>query len=59
MNDETRRKLRDVIKRLIKATGREPTVEEIAQAANVPVAEVRRAMKITRPPPEIDRPSGE
>jgi len=55
MNDETRRRLRDAVKRLIEATGREPSVEEIADAANVPIEEVKRALKVTKFPPSLDR----
>jgi len=57
MNDETRRRLRDAIKRLIAATSREPTVEEIAKEAQVPVEEVRRVLKVTSLPPSIEPPN--
>ena len=53
MNDETRSRLRDVIKKLIQAKGREPSIEEIAAAAQVPVEEVRRVVKISRHPPDV------
>ncbi|HLQ37556.1 MAG TPA: sigma-70 domain-containing protein [Planctomycetota bacterium] len=49
MNDETRSRLRDITKKLIQSKGREPSVEEVAEAAQVPVEEVRRVVKISYP----------
>jgi RNA polymerase primary sigma factor len=37
----------------------EPTIEELAQRAAMPVAEVQRVMKIGRHPVSLDRPVGE
>jgi RNA polymerase primary sigma factor len=53
--------IRQAITRAIadQALGREPTVEEIAAKAKMPVEEVRRVMKISRHPISLDRPVGE
>ena len=48
MNDETRKKLRDVIMMLIKTKGREPSVQEIAEASGVSAEEVRRVLRVRR-----------
>jgi RNA polymerase primary sigma factor len=56
---ETMSKLRNIAKNLLQGLGREPTIEEIAEAAKMPVAEARRVMKISRHPISLDRPVGE
>ncbi len=56
---ETMSKLRKVSKTLVQINGREPTIEEIAAAADIPVDEARRVMKISRHPISLDRPVGE
>jgi len=56
---ETMSKLRNISKRLLQDLGREPTIEEIAREADMPVAEARRVMKISRHPISLDRPVGE
>ena len=56
---ETMSKLRNIAKDLVQSLGREPTIEEIAEAATMPVSEVRRVMKISRHPISLDRPVGE
>jgi len=56
---ETMSKLRNIQKNLLQALNREPTIEEIAEAAKMPVAEARRVMKISRHPISLDRPVGE
>ncbi len=56
---ETMSKLRNISKRLLQQLGREPTIEEIAVEAKMPVSEVRRVMKISRHPISLDRPVGE
>jgi len=56
---ETMSKLRNISKRFLQETGREPTLEELADEARLPVAEVRRVMKISRHPISLDRPVGE
>ncbi len=56
---ETMSKLRNISKHLLQDLGREPTIEEIAEAADMPVSEARRVMKISRHPISLDRPVGE
>jgi len=56
---ETMSKLRNIQKDLLQALGREPTIEEVAEAAKMPVSEARRVMKISRHPISLDRPVGE
>ncbi|MFM7806520.1 MAG: RNA polymerase sigma factor RpoD, partial [Planctomycetota bacterium] len=56
---ETMSKLRNIQKHLLQDLGREPTVEEIAVKAKMPMEEVRRVMKISRHPISLDRPVGE
>jgi RNA polymerase primary sigma factor len=56
---ETMSKLRNISKRFLQDTGREPTLEELAEEAKLPVIEVRRVMKISRHPISLDRPVGE
>jgi len=56
---ETMSKLRNIQKHLLQELGREPTVEEIAVKAKMPIEETRRVMKISRHPISLDRPVGE
>ncbi|MEE9212650.1 MAG: RNA polymerase sigma factor RpoD [Phycisphaeraceae bacterium] len=56
---ETMSRLRNIAKVLLQQFGREPTIEEIAESAQMPVAEARRVMKISRHPISLDRPVGE
>jgi len=56
---ETMSKLRNISKRLLQELKREPTIEEIARDAKMPVSEARRVMKISRHPISLDRPVGE
>jgi RNA polymerase primary sigma factor len=56
---ETMSKLRNVSKKLLQTLGREPTIEETAQEANITVEETRRVLKISRHPISLDRPVGE
>ncbi|MBL7139294.1 MAG: RNA polymerase sigma factor RpoD [Planctomycetes bacterium] len=56
---ETMSKLRNISKQFLQEVGREPTLEELASGANLPLAEVRRVMKISRHPISLDRPVGE
>jgi len=56
---ETMSKLRNIAKNLLQKLGREPTIEEIAESAKMPVTEARRVMKISRHPISLDRPVGE
>jgi len=56
---ETMSKLRNISKQFLQEVGREPTLEELASEADLPLAEVRRVMKISRHPISLDRPVGE
>jgi len=56
---ETMSKLRNVTKKLIQLKGREPSIEEVAEAAQVSVDEAKRVMKISKHPISLDRPIGE
>ncbi|MEM7229850.1 MAG: RNA polymerase sigma factor RpoD [Planctomycetota bacterium] len=56
---ETMSKLRTIQKNLLQEMGREPTIEEIAEKAQMSVDETRRVMKISRHPISLDRPVGE
>ncbi len=55
---ETMSKLRRVTKQLVQERGREPTIEEISKAAEIPLPEARRVMRISRHPISLDRPIG-
>jgi RNA polymerase primary sigma factor len=56
---ETMSKLRNISKALVQELGREPTIEEIADRAELSIAETRRVLKISRHPISLDRPVGE
>jgi len=56
---ETMSKLRNISKQFLQEVGREPTLEELAFEADLPLSEVRRVMKIRRHPISLDRPVGE
>ena len=56
---ETMSRLRTATKELLQNLGREPTVEEIAEKAEMDVEETRRVLKISRHPISLDRPIGE
>ena len=56
---ETMSRLRNISKELLQDLGREPTIEEIARRAKMPVIECRRVLKISRHPISLDRPVGE
>ncbi|MCA9222969.1 MAG: sigma-70 family RNA polymerase sigma factor, partial [Planctomycetales bacterium] len=52
-------KLRNIQKRLLQELRREPSMDEIADCAEMDVDEVRRVMDIGRHPTSLDRPVGE
>jgi len=52
-------KLRTTAKKLLHELGREPSSEEIAHAAGVPLEEARRVLDMGRQPMSLDRPVGE
>jgi RNA polymerase primary sigma factor len=56
---ETMSRLRNVSRELVQELGREPSIDEIARKARMPMSEVRRVMKISRHPISLDRPVGE
>ncbi len=56
---ETMSKLRTIQKHLQQELGREPTIGELAERAQMAVDETRRVMKIARHPISLDRPVGE
>ena len=56
---ETMSKLRNLQKDILQQTGVEPTLEELAERAEMTIVEVRRIMKIGKHPVSLDRPVGE
>ncbi|MEO2032853.1 MAG: RNA polymerase sigma factor RpoD [Planctomycetaceae bacterium] len=56
---ETMSRLRAAGRDLLQDMGREPTVEEMAEVADVPIEEARRVMRISRQPISLDKPIGE
>jgi RNA polymerase primary sigma factor len=52
-------KLRNAAKKLLQEMGREPTTEETAIAAGIPLEETERVLDIGRHPISLDRPIGE
>jgi RNA polymerase primary sigma factor len=56
---ETMSRLRTAGKTLLQKLGREPTVEEIAEEAEMTIEETRRVMKISKHPISLDRPIGD
>ena len=56
---ETMSRLRNISRELLQELRREPTIEEIARRAHMPISEVRRVLKISRHPISLDRPVGE
>ena len=52
-------KLRNTAKRLLQEMGREPTIEETAEAAELSMDETRRVLSMGRHPVSLDRPVGE
>ncbi len=56
---ETMTRLRGMEKDIQQKTGIEPTLEELAEYAEMSPEEVRRVMKISKHPASLDRPVGE
>jgi len=56
---ETMSRLRTANKVLVQKLGREPTIEEIAEEAEMSLEEARRVLKISKHPISLDRPIGE
>ena len=56
---ETMSRLRNASKNLLQKLSREPTIEEIAEEADMSIEETRRVLKISKHPISLDRPIGE
>ena len=56
---ETMSKLRNVHKRLLQESGREPSIEDVAEASGVSLDEAKRVMNISKHPISLDRPVGD
>ena len=56
---ETMSRLRRIAKELVQELGREPTIEEIAEAGETTIEDTKRAMTMARQPVSLDRPVGE
>jgi RNA polymerase primary sigma factor len=56
---ETINKLIRTSRQMVQELGREPTSEEIARRMDIPVAKVRRALKIAQQPISLETPIGE
>jgi RNA polymerase primary sigma factor len=56
---EAMTKIRTVSRRLAQENGREPSLEEVAEASGVPLEDTRRVLKISKYPVSLDRPVGE
>ncbi|TVR44631.1 MAG: RNA polymerase sigma factor RpoD [Planctomycetota bacterium] len=56
---ETMGKLRKIQKDILQDTGREATIEEVAQRANISVTECKRIIKVSKHPISLDRPIGD
>ena len=56
---EAMTKIRQVSRKLTQENGREPSLEEIAEASGVSLEETQRVLKISKYPISLDRPVGE
>lgn len=56
---ETMSRLRRISKQLVQELGREPTVEEVAEAAEVNLEEAKRVLRMARTPISLDKPVGD
>jgi len=56
---EAMAKLRHVSRKLAQENGREPSLDEIAEASGVSRAETQRVLNISKTPMSLDRPAGE
>ncbi len=56
---ETMTRLRNIQKEMLQRTGLEPTMDELAEKAQLAEHEVRRILRIGRHPVSLDRPVGE
>ena len=56
---ETMSRLRRIAKDMVQLLGREPTVEEAAEAAGISIEEAKRVLRISKHPISLDRPVGD
>ena len=56
---ETMGKLRKIQKDILQDTGREATIEEVAERAKISVVECKRIIKVSKHPISLDRPIGD
>jgi RNA polymerase primary sigma factor len=56
---DTMGKIRNITREIVQKTGREPSVEEAADAAGLSLEDTRCIMKITRQPLSLDQPMGD
>ena len=56
---ETMGKLRKIQKDILQDTGREATIEEVAERAGISVQECKRIIKVSKHPISLDRPIGD
>ena len=56
---ETMGKLRKIQKDILQDTGREATIEEVAERAAISVAECKRVIRVSKHPISLDRPIGD
>ena len=56
---ETITRLRKVRRDLFQESGREPSIEEVSELADVPLDEAQRVLKISKHPASFDRPIGD
>ena len=56
---ETMSRLRNIAKQLLQDLGREPSIDEIADKAQMPMGEAKRVLEISRHPISLERPVGE
>jgi len=56
---ETMSRLRNIAKQLLQDLGREPSIDEIAHQAKMPMGEAKRVLEISRHPISLERQVGE
>ena len=56
---ETMGKLRKIQKDILQDTGREATIEEVAERAGISVGECKRVIRVSKHPISLDRPIGD
>jgi len=56
---ETMSRVRHATREFVQSHGREPNLEEIAEAAGLPIDDARCVLKMTRQPLSLDQPVGE